>query len=221
MEKITFAVSKRADQKPKSLRREGSIPANMYQSGKDSLALACATNAFKKLYEEVGDTGLVYLKIDGVEKEMPVLIDEVQYDYKGQVLHVVFRKVNLKEKIKAEIPVELTGEFDIDNAVVVLVQDAVEVEALPTDLPEGFNIDQSILKEIGQTITLADLDFDREKVTLVLDEDVQPEDVTLVSVQEKREEEPEEVIAEEPAEPERVGEKAEEASATEETKKEE
>lgn len=217
MEKVIFSVEKRAAMKPRQLRVSGKLPANMYQSGKESVALQCGAQAFTKLYDQVGDTGLVYLSLAG-EKELPVLIDEVQYNYEGRVIHVVFRKVNLKEKIKAEIPVELVGEFAVDGAVLVLVKDSVEVEALPTDLPEKFEIDQSKLTEIGQVITLADLHFDQSKVELVLAEGEMPESVTLVSVQEQREEEVEEPVSTEVVEPERVGEKPEEAETASDTK---
>jgi len=207
MDKVRFQVSKRAKKKAKQLRREGVVPANIYQANKESLAVQLAPLPFAKLYSQVGDTGLIYLRVEGEEKELPVLVDEVQYDsISNDLLHVVFRKVNLKEKIKANVPVELVGEFDLDEALVVLVKDEVEVEALPTDLPEKFTIDQAQLTEIGATVTLADLQFDREKVSLVLAEDEDPAEVTLVAVQQQRAEEVEEPVAEEVLEPERVGE---------------
>jgi hypothetical protein len=74
--------------------------------------------------------------------------------------------------------------------VLVVVKDEIEVEALPADLPEKFEIDVSLLTEVGQMVTYADLKYDRSKVTLVLGEEGEEEPVVLV--QEQREEEPEE-----------------------------
>ena len=206
-QKITFNAAKRGESKAKKLRREGIVPANVYRPGEDSIALQFKELSFVKLYKEVGDSSLVYLNVDGLKSAIPVLIDEVSYDYMGKnIEHVVFRGVNLKEKVKANVAVELIGEFIVDDAVIVLVKDEVEVEALPADLPEKFEIDQSRFTKAGDALTLADLDFDKSKVELVLGEDEDPAEVTIVAVQEQREEEVEEV-PEEPSEPEVIGEK--------------
>ena len=209
MTKTTFKVAKRSNVKAKKLRRQGILPANVYIPKKESIALEIDPYAFAKLYEEVGETGLVYLHIDQEEQAVPALIDRVDMDYLGNSFeHVVFRGVNLKEKITAKVPVEIVGEFDVPEAVLITVQDEVEVEALPADLPEKFVFDVSQLKAIGDTFTLADLKFDNTKVELVLSEDEDPSERVLISVQAQQEEEPEAVV-EELVEPEVIGEKEE------------
>ena len=217
MEKIKFSVNKRqGDQKPAQLRRAGMLLANMYQAGKDSVSLQFEAATFAKLYKKLGENAIIYLEIEGEKGEFPVLVDEVQYDVFGKnILHVVFRKVNLSEKIRAYVSIELVGEFDVDDAVLVLVKDSVEVEALPTDLPEKFELDQSKLTAIGDQITLDSLAFDRDKVTLVLAEDEAAEQVVIALAQEKAEEVVEEEPGEELAEPELVGEKNEGSEAEE------
>ncbi len=213
MDKITFAVSKRQSSKTKQLRRDGLLPANVYGVGRESLSLQCPTLLFEKLYRSLSDNAIVYLQVEGDKQELPVLVDEVQYDVYGKnVLHVVFRQVNLKEKIKAEVPVVLVGELAVPDAMLLLSRDYVEVEALPTDLPEQFEIDQARFKEIGEHFTLADLSFDASKIELVLSEDEQAAEVVLASVQEKRMEEEEESSAE-IVEPELVGDKQESTEA--------
>ncbi len=212
MEKIKFAASKRQNKKNNQIRREGNIPANMYQAGKDSIALELNNLNFVKLSRHLNENAIIYLQIEGEKSEAPVLVDEIQYDVFGKnILHVVFRKINLSEKIKAYIPVELVNEFSVENGVLVLVKDSIEVEALPTDLPEKFEIDQSELKTIGDQIMLSSLKLDSSKVTLVLAEDEKPEDVVVALAQEKAEEIVEEASTE-LVEPELVGEKKEEAS---------
>lgn len=218
MEKTTFKVSKKQNKKNKQLRREGLIPANMYQAGKESLALELNNLAFLKLTRNLSENALVYLQVEGEKGEYPVLIDDVQYDVYGKnLLHVVFRKVNLSEKINAYIPVELIGELNVDNGVLVLVKDSIEVEALPTDLPEKFVLDQSKFVAIGDQFTMAELDYDVSKVTLVLTEEEKAEEVVVALVQEKAEEVEEEVSTE-LVEPELVGEKKEESESGEEVK---
>ena len=84
------------------------------------------------------------------------------------MLHLDFYKVNLKEKITTTIPVELTGESPAVKTgnILVEVTDEVEVEALPTDLPEKFLVDTSRLENLNQTITVADLQIDKSKIEI-------------------------------------------------------
>lgn len=195
-EKHTFKAQARTlkGKKVKQLRAQGLLPGNVINPGKESLMISVPQTPFRRLYAEVGDTGLIYLSIEG-EKERPVLVEEVIYHpVTGEAQHLVLRQVNLKEKISASVPVEIIGEVSVPNSVLITVVDEVTVEALPTDLPEKFEVDVSTLTEIGQAITFADLKFDREKVTLDIGE--QTEDSPVVLLQEVKEE----VIEETPAE---------------------
>lgn len=176
----------RENKKPKQLRSLGYIPANIYGEG-GSTALQIKQNDFIKLYNQAGTSGLLYLTITGEKKARPALIEEAQVDpISGNFLHVSFHQVSLKEKITAEIPVELEGEFKVSGGVMVQVKDMVEVEALPTDLPEKFVLSIEGLKEIGQALTYKDLQYDKAKVTVIMGES--GEDEPLVIVQEQKEE---------------------------------
>ncbi|HEX7017920.1 MAG TPA: 50S ribosomal protein L25 [Patescibacteria group bacterium] len=181
----------------KRLRNQGFSIASVSTQEGTSTALQLDTKELQHLLQEAGESALLYLQVAGEKAERPVLIEEVQFHpVSGDILHLQFKQVNLKEKVTAEVPVEMTGEFKVSGGVLLTMKDAVEVEALPTDLPEKFVIDVSGLKEIGETITLAELTFDKEKVALVLDEEQTPESVTLVMVQEVKEE-----VEEAPVEP--------------------
>jgi large subunit ribosomal protein L25 len=213
MTQTQFSVQDREQKKPKILRREGLIPANVYGEGK-SKAVQMGYQDFFKLYEDAGETSLIYLSIDGEKKKRPVLIEDVQVDpLSGKIIHVAFQQVSLKEKITAEIPVEIEGEFNVPGGVLVVVKDLVEVEALPTDLPENFVFSAEELTEIGQTIAYKDLEIDKEKVTLILGEE--GEDEPLVIVQEQKEE-----VVEESAESEEGSDEESKAEAEADTTEE-
>ena len=169
------------------LRQQGLTPANVYGTNLDSEAVAVDALTFKKLYEEVGETGVIYLSIDENATPVPVLIGEVQYHpVTGDLLHISFKRVDLSEKITAEIPVETIGENTVPGTVVVVVKDVIEVEALPTDLPESFEVDISVLTEAGQSITYSGLKYDTAQVTLL----IEPEEFEnpIVLLEELREE---------------------------------
>ncbi len=150
------------------LRFQMKTPGNIYGLNQESQAIQMPKNDFLRLYAEEGDTGLIYLAVGDSKKEVPVLIDDVNYHpVTGVVQHVVFRRVNLKVVLKADVPVELTGENKIPDTNVLLVTDSIEVEALPSDIPEAFVIDIEKLTEVGQAITYVELEYDRSKVTIV------------------------------------------------------
>ena len=90
-------------------------------------------------------TGVVELQLKGETKVRPVLIHNVQlHPVTDQPLHADFYQVSLKEKVTTEIPVELVGESPaVKEQAGVLTQplSEVEVEALPTELPDKFEED--------------------------------------------------------------------------------
>ncbi len=195
-EKTIFHIKNRdvVGKKVSQLRAKGMLPANIYGLGATSQPVMVETKAFSKLYEEEGDTGLIYLSLEGEKEQIPVLIDEVDYhSVTGEVLHAVFRRVNLSEKITAEVPVELVGENDVPGATVVMVRDMLEVSALPAELPENFEVDIAALKEIGDSIAIKDLVIDKEKVEIVMTGDMDEESPLVILQEVKEEEEPEEV----------------------------
>lgn len=209
-----FSREKLGTSASKQLRKQGKVVGNVYGLEKDSEPVYMDKVSIKRLYDQQGDTGLIYLTIGSSKKQSPALIDEYHIDPLSQEpLHVSFRRVDLSDPIEADISVTLVGEADIPEAVVSLVKDTVTVEALPADLPEGFEIDISGLTEVGQSILLSDLNIDTSKVKLVLGEDETPDAVTMVIVQEVKEE-----VVEEPEEVAEVGEDAD--AATESTDEE-
>lgn len=161
--------------KVKKLREEAQLPANVYGKKIKSLAVQVKLSDFKKVFSEVGETGLITLKLQGdKEKEdRAVLVSNVQYNPVSDTpIHVDFRQVDLKEKVSASVAVEMTGEAPAEKSGVgtaVQYIDEVEVEALPADLPEKFVVDISNLSEVDQTIKVGDLSYDKSKVEVKAD----------------------------------------------------
>lgn len=162
MKKHILNVTKREifGKKLKFLRREGTLPANIYGKDVESLAVQVPTKEFLELYKEIGATGLVELHIAG-EKNRPVLIHEVNMDHINHVpLHADFYQVNLKEKVTTMIPIIVIGEPKaVAEKLGELLQtlNEIEVEALPADLPEKFEVDVTNLVAVDEQITIADL----------------------------------------------------------------
>ncbi|OGM09567.1 hypothetical protein A2159_00275 [Candidatus Woesebacteria bacterium RBG_13_34_9] len=189
MSKLNLAGEKRkiSGKKVKRLREEGIIPANIYGKKIKSLAVQIKLDDFLKLFKESGETGLVEFKLGSEIRH--VLVHNIQKDpLSGLPLHIDLLQVNLKEKVVAEVPVEVIGESPAEKqGIGTLVQyiNEIEVEALPTDLPEKFEIDASKFAEIDQSYLVKDIKVNKEKIEIKTDSE---QIIIKVEAQKKEEE---------------------------------
>lgn len=144
--------------KVKVLRRDGILPANVYGKDIKSQSIQLPYKEFEAVWKEAGETGVVDLTVG--DQKIPVLIHSLQTDFRRNPLHADFFKVNLKEKVKAMIPLEFVGEPKAETEKIGLLErihDEVEVEALPTELPEHLEVNVEHLANIDDQITVADI----------------------------------------------------------------
>ena len=192
MDKHTLTAQKRevVGRKVKTLRAQGLLPANIYGKKVKSQSISVGLKDFEDIFKKAGETSLVTLVLkNGKSEERAVLISNVQKDPISETpIHIDFRQVDLKEKVTAEVPVELKGESPAEKTsvgTVVQYIDEIEVEALPGDLPEKFVVDVSSLAEVDQAIFVKDLEIDKAKVTLK----VAPEEIVVKVEPPQKEEE--------------------------------
>jgi len=159
-DKTTLQAEKRTTtgRKVKKLRQEGLLPANIYGKKVKSLAVQVDLKSFSPIYKETGETGLVELKVKGETKARPVLIHNVQLNpVDDQPIHADFYQVDLKEKVTTEVPIELIGESPaVKEKIGILIQPLteVEIEALPAELPDKFEVNLGELKKVGDAVTV-------------------------------------------------------------------
>lgn len=172
MDRIALHAEERAvfGKKVKKLRRDGQLPGHVFGKGLETEHVAVDTKTFLKTFAQAGETGLIDLKIGG-EKIRPVLVRDVQHDpITGSPIHIDFYQVNLSEKVKVSVPLEMIGEepesVKLGDTIVLQTLNEVEVEALPTDLVEKIEIDISSLKNVDDAITIAQLTYDRDKLAI-------------------------------------------------------
>ncbi len=157
-EKLKVEKRKVLGKQVKKLRREGILPANIYGKNMKSTSVQVPLKEFSAVFKEAGETGLVDVELDS--KLIPVLIHNVHSDFRGNVLHADFFQVNLKEKVKSTVPIEVVGEPKaVTDKIGILMNilDEVEVEALPEELPEHIEINVENLANIDDQVTVADL----------------------------------------------------------------
>lgn len=159
--------------KTKQLRQKGIIPANIFGKNIKSLAIELESSILLDTMRKAGETNLIHLMIKGDTKARPVLVSGYAQDpVTGAMLHVDFHEVDLKQKTTATVPLKTVGESEAvkSGLVLVMMKNELEVEALPTDLPDAIEVDISVLTEVGSTIHASDLKFDRSKVTVEIED---------------------------------------------------
>jgi large subunit ribosomal protein L25 len=165
MEEVMLEVKKRevTGKAVKQLRKEGQVPAVIHDHGKESLHVQGDYLEVLKAYQKAGKHHPVSLKTG--DHTYTVLIRDVDVDpKKHQLRHIVFNAVKANEKVDAEIPVRIRFDEGNDSTpaeragLIVLHQlEAVEVSALPRDLPDFLEFDGEKLAAVGDSATVADL----------------------------------------------------------------
>lgn len=212
MEQIPVNVNERIEiQHPsaKALRREGLIPAVVYHRGDPTVAVALAeSDFFRVLHSEAGRNALVKLSIknEKTEAARTVVVKEIQYHpLSGKALHVDFQEISLTEKIQVMLQVVERGEaigVKTEDGILEFPLREIEVECLPTNIPEHIEVDISEL-HINDAIHVRDLKVD-PKITILTDAERIVVHVVTPHVEKPAEE------AAEVEEPEVIGEKKEE-----------
>lgn len=174
MEKLVISAEKRSTKGKKvgALRREGKLPGIIYGHKFESTAILMNQKEATRVLNTATSSSLVTIDLEG--KAISTLIREKQRDYlKNSYLHIDFQAISLNEVIKAAVNVELTGIAPaVKDYSGVLMEGltSIEVEALPTDLPERFVVDISVLKEVGDSIFVKDIPVS-DKVTILTPHD--------------------------------------------------
>lgn len=164
----------------KQLRAEGWIPAALFGAKIQPQAIKVEEAALSKTLKQAGSTTLMNLFLDEEPSPRVVLVRDVQRDVlTGRLKHVDFYQVQLDQKIRTMMALEIVGESPLvrsGSAVLVPILSHVEVECLPADLVHAIPVDVSGLQHMDDSITVGDLPLP-PGVTILTD----PED-TVVSL---------------------------------------
>jgi large subunit ribosomal protein L25 len=141
------------------LRTQGLIPGVVYGAAKESIAVAVSPKEITTILRSAsGENTLFDLDLDG--KRRKVILKEFQLEpIKGQILHADFYEVALDKMLEVKVHVELHGTpvgVKVQGGIIDFVTRELEVECLPTDIPEKIVLDVSEL-ELGKHLRVSDL----------------------------------------------------------------
>lgn len=170
MEKAYLDCSLREEvgkNKLNALRRMGFVPAVVYGKKSKTMPIKLVrSHLIKFIHAHHGIENMVItLRIEDDEKtkkskEEPVLIKDIQYDpVKDDILHLDFNQISLTETLKVKVPLDSKGEAEgvkKEGGVLTHVLWDLEVECLPTQIPEKIEVDITAMK-IGDTIFVKDI----------------------------------------------------------------
>jgi len=164
--------------KVKNLRAQGVLPAVVYGKGATAEPISIQEKDFTKLWRSAGESTVVELVIGksrrkvgtptslsedndsaSGDKKNVLIQDVVFHPIKNTPTHVDFLTVDMNKTIRVEVPLEFIGESEAvkSGGILVKVIHALNIEALPKDLPHVISIDISILKNIEDSIAVKDV----------------------------------------------------------------
>ena len=165
MDQIKIKAEPRTEQGTgavRRLRRTGMIPGSVMKMKKGGTELVKLPehDFMMAMRGRTGKQVLVTLDMNG--KEVPALLRELQNDViKGTPIHVDFSEVSLTEKVRITVPLYLVGEakgVKIGGGVLEQTLRTVDIDVLPGDIPEKFDVDVSGL-DLDQTLFVRDLNL--------------------------------------------------------------
>ena len=159
------------------LRREGKVPAVIYGSHKDPVALTLELNDLLHATEnEAFYASILEIKIDEKTSQQAVVRDMHRHPFKPIIMHIDFLRVSAEQVLKMLVPVHFEGEDDspagrASGVVIQHLVTEVEISALPKDLPEFVSIDLSHM-DAGDAVMMSDIQLPEgvEIPALLIDE---------------------------------------------------
>lgn len=179
------------------LRRAKQVPAILYGAGKEAVALTLDEQQIMRLMrEEAFFSQIIDVKVKGKKTEQAVLKDLQRHPFKARITHMDLQRIKAGEKMRVHLPIHFLNEETAkgvkqDGGVLHRDMIEVEIECLPKDLPEYFEVD---LAELGmdEAVHLSEIPLPEGVVIPALDND--PEhDPAVASIHAPRVAEEEEV----------------------------
>ena len=142
------------------LRRAGKIPGVLYGPKTPPVPLELNKREFSTRVAGLEGSHLVRLKSGSAALAAKVaLVKEMQYHpISGDVIHADLYEVDLTARITVHVPLHFVGKAAgvVRGGILQPIVREIEVECLPLDIPEFFNVDVSAL-DIGDSVHIEEL----------------------------------------------------------------
>jgi len=147
-------------QRARRLRRSGKIPGVLYGPKTQTIALELNKKEFSSRVAGLEGSHLVRLKSNSATLvDKVALVKEMQFHpITGEVVHADLYEVDLTAKIRVQVPLHFVGKAVgvVRGGILQPIVREIEVECLPLDIPDFFNVEVSDL-DIGDSAHIEDL----------------------------------------------------------------
>ena len=154
------ARSSRGKNEARRVRVTGRIPAVIYGAFKDPVAISVNPKDILKIIRgKSGHNSIFDVDVPGQEKTPVIVADEQYHPVKGTLMHIDLKRIDLTRKLRVSVPVHTTGEakgVKQQGGVLDVVTRSIEIECIPDDIPDQFDIDVTELF-IGNSVRVSDL----------------------------------------------------------------
>ena len=144
----------------KRLRREGNVPGVLYGPKLAPVSLVVNKKKLLSAVTHLEGAHLIRMQSDSpLLKEKVALIKKVQLDpLTGGPLHLDFYEVDMTRKVTVRVRLDFVGKAQgvTQGGIVQPIVREVEVECLPTDMPDVLEVDVTLM-DIGNSLHLRDL----------------------------------------------------------------
>lgn len=134
----------------RKLRGAGKLPAILYGQSEDPISLTLGEAELRQILRTHTDSPIVKLSIAGREDEVDAVVREVQrHPATGRLLHADLQRINLDEKIRVDIRVELEGDpagVKEQGGILEHGTRSVNVLCMPSAIPSAIVIDVTELR---------------------------------------------------------------------------
>jgi len=150
----------RGKNEARRLRVQKQIPAVVYGTGKEPVAVTVSPKDIVKILNSAAGGNTIFnLDITGAETTPVMLKDWQNHPLKENILHVDFLRIDLAKRLKVRVRVLNIGDprgVKEQGGIYEIITREIEIECLPEEIPEDFRVDVTEFR-IGSSLRAADI----------------------------------------------------------------
>ena len=155
------------------VRAAGQIPAVLYGAGHDAVAVEVDPKHISKiLFSETGHNTIFDVELGDKSPVKAMIVDWQREPIKDRLIHIDLKRIAMDKMLKVSVRVKLMGVpvgVKTGGGILDQVMREVEIECLPTDIPNHIDVDVTNL-DLHEVLRVKDLPHS-EKIKYLEDED--------------------------------------------------
>jgi ribosomal protein bL25 (Ctc-form) len=154
------SIHERGKNEARRLRVRGMAPAVVYGAGKDAVPVSVSPKEINRiLHSRSGHNTIFNVQIGQVETTPVMIVDWQNDPVRENLLHVDMKRVDMTKSLRVKVPVMTSGEargVKEQGGLLEVITREVEIECLPVDIPEQFDVDVAGLM-LNQSVRASEL----------------------------------------------------------------